>query len=296
MISGEPGSGKTVLGLEFLYRGALVGEPGIYVGFEEPASQVRENCATLGWELEPIERENRLFLYEGQLDPETILSGEFSIRGLLAGLSGKAREMGARRVVLDALDVILRIFGDPLKARNEMHLLNNWLRSEGLTSIMTVRPQQEGQSGQFEHFFFSMCDCVISLTARVQNQVSTRRLRVLKYRGSSFGRNEYPYVITEGGIQTAPISTVGLRHKPLGEKVFSGIPRLDEMLAGGYRRASACSSPGRRARARRPRPPPSLRQPANGRCLPALPANSRRRRTGAKPSASPTRLRPRSWS
>jgi len=237
-VSGGAGSGKTVLGLEFLYRGALAGEPGIFVGFEEPVEQLRQNAATLGWDLAALEQENRLCLLEGYLKPDTLVTGDFSLKGLLAAVTGKSREMGAKRVVIDALDVMLRLFETPRQVRNEMHALNDWLRSSGLTAIMTVRPPRGGAGTSFEEFFDSMSDCLIRMETRVANQIGIRRLRVVKYRGSDFGRNEYPYVITEVGLHTAPISTVGLRHKPLGEHMSTGCKRLDAILGGGYRRAS----------------------------------------------------------
>lgn len=238
VINGAPGSGKTLLGLEFLYRGALAGEPGIFIGFEEPVEQLRQNAATLGWDLPALERENRLFLLDGRIQPDTLVSGEFSLKGLLAIAAGKSKEMGARRIVIDALEVALRLFDEPRQVRNQMHLLNDWMQQAGLTTILTVKPLKRNGASIYEDFFDSMGDCVLALDARVSDQVTTRRLRVTKYRGSGFGRNEYPYVITDDGFHTAPISTVGLRHKPLGEKMSSGIPRLDEVLGGGYRRAS----------------------------------------------------------
>ncbi len=238
VINGAPGSGKTLLGLEFLYRGALAGEPGIFIGFEEPVEQLRENAATLGWDLPALERENRLFLLDGRIRPDTLISGAFSLKGLLAIAAGKSKEMGARRIVIDALEVALRLFDEPRQVRNEMHLLNDWMQQAGLTTLLTVKPRKQNGASIYEEFFDSMGDCVIVLDARVSDQVTTRRLRVTQYRGSGFGRNEYPYIITSDGFHVAPISTVGLRHKPLGEKMSSGIPRLDEVLGGGYRRAS----------------------------------------------------------
>ena len=238
VVSGEAGSGKTILGLEFLYRGALAGEPGIWVGFEEPAEQLRQNMASLGWDLKRLEQDGKLFLFEARVDPNMTISGEFDLKGLLAAVSGKSREMGAQRIVIDALEVALRLFDEPRKVRSEMHVLNDWLREQGLTSVMTVRPARREEARFYEDFFESMGDCFIFLDARVQSHITTRRLRVTKYRGSDFGRNEYPYVITESGISVVPITSVGLRHKPLGAKMSTGIERLDEILGGGYRRAS----------------------------------------------------------
>jgi len=238
VIRGRSGSGKTILGLEFLYRGALAGEPGIFVGFEEPIEQLRQNAATLGWDLAGLEQENRLFLLGGHVKPDMLVSGDFSLKGLLAAVSGKSKDMRAKRVAIDALDVVLRLFETPQQVRNEMHVLNNWLRASGLTAIMTIRPINQGTVPSFDIFFDSMSDCVISLTTQAVDQVSTQRLNVVKYRGSGFGRNEYPYVITPSGLHVAPISTVGLKHKPFGKKMSTGLKRLDSILDGGYFRAS----------------------------------------------------------
>jgi len=238
VVNGAAGSGKTIMGLEFLYRGALAGEPGIFVGFEEPVEQLRQNAATLGWDLSALEQDNRLYLLEARVKTDILVSGDFSLRGLLASVIGKSREMGAKRVVIDALEVALRLFDTPRQVRNEMHTLNDWLRSSSLTTIMTIRPPTGEAGSTFEEFFDSMGDCVIRMEARVVDNIATRRLRVVKYRGSAFGRNEYPYVITEAGLHTAPISTVGLQHKPLGERMPTGCKRLDDILEGGYRRAS----------------------------------------------------------
>ncbi len=237
VVMGQAGTGKTVLGLEFLYRGALDGEPGIFVGFEEPPDDLRVNAATLGWDLSRLEREGRLVLLDGRIKPEALRAGAFSLSGLLAIVTGKSREVRARRVVLNALDVALRFFESPVAARNELHILNDWLRNAGLTSIVTYKPRAPDLDG-LDDFFGSMADCVIRLDARVVDQVTTRRLRVIKYRGSDFGGNEYPYVIGESGLRCIPISTVGLKHEPLGEKISTGLSRLDAILDGGYRRAS----------------------------------------------------------
>jgi circadian clock protein KaiC len=238
VVSGGPGSGKTLLGVEFLYRGTLAGEPGIFVGFEEPLEHLRQNAATLGWDLAGAEENHLLALVDGRIRPGTLISGDFSLKGLLASISGMTRDMGAKRIVIDALEVVLRLYDSPRQVRNELHFFNDWLRSEGLTAILTIRPPVSGSVASFQDFFDSMGDCVLRMDARVENQLSKRRIRVVKYRGSGFGTNEYPYVITGKGLHIAPISTVELRHKALGEKMSTGVDRLDEMLEGGYRRAS----------------------------------------------------------
>ncbi len=117
VINGGAGSGKTLLALEFLYRGALGGEPGIFISFEESVEQLRQNAAALGWDLPALERENRLFLLDGRIKSDTLISGDFSLKGLLAIAAGKSREMGAKRIVIDALEVALRLFDEPRQVR-----------------------------------------------------------------------------------------------------------------------------------------------------------------------------------
>jgi circadian clock protein KaiC len=237
-IMGEPGTGKTVLALEIPYRGARRGEPGILVSFEESPQDIRENAATFGWDLEALEDRGLLYLMEGKMDSATLIEGRFSLEPLLAIISGKAREMGAKRAVLDASDVLLAMIDDASMARAQLQFLTEWLSASGLTTIMTIKPRQVGIGRLFQEFFDSMSDCVISLSARVMDQVTTRRLRVLKYRGSGFGKNEYPFVISGSGIKLIPITVFQLLHKPFGERISSGIERLDGLLGGGFFRNS----------------------------------------------------------
>ena len=236
LVVGAPGSGKTKLALEFLYRGAMNGEPGIFLGFEESATSLRQNAWSFGWDLEALEKGNKLFILEGRINPETIVSGKFSLKPLLSIISHKAQEMKAKRLVIDALDVLLQLLEEPFAVRSELHYLNHWLSQQGLTTVLTLKPRD----GQFrlQDFFYSMADCVIQLDARVLNQVSTRRLRVVKYRGSDFGRNEFPFFISENGLQTVPISSINLKHKPFGRKFSTAISLLDRLLDGGIYRAS----------------------------------------------------------
>ena len=238
LVVGEPGSGKTVMGMEFIFRGVINGEPGIYLGFEESVRTFRENALTFGWNMESLEKANRLFLMEGRLDPEAVVSGKFGLKPMLSIISGKAKEIGAKRVVIDALDVLLWLFETPLQVRSELHQLNRWLAESGLTTILTLKLRGEYPVSLFQDFFYSMADCVIHLDSRVLNQVSTRRLQVIKYRGSIFGRNEYPFIITDWGIQTIPITRFELRHQPFGKRISTGISTLDDMMGGGYHQAS----------------------------------------------------------
>jgi circadian clock protein KaiC len=239
LVSGGPGSGKTVLGLEFLCSGAMSGEPGVFVTFEERAEAVRQNAMSMGWDLAALEKAGKVAIVEARLFGEEVISGEFDIQGLLAILGGHIKRIRARRVVMDALDVLLRVFNDPRRERSELYRLHEWLMDRGLTNVLTAKAQREGETvSQFEFLDF-MADCVIRLDHRVIGQVATRRLRVIKYRGSGFGTNEYPYVISDHGIVLFPLTKAELTHQPLGPKVSSGLAGLDAMLDGGFRR-SAC--------------------------------------------------------
>lgn len=238
LISGGPGTGKTVLGLEFLYRGAVAGEPGIFVAFEERAEAVRQNARALGWDLAPLEQAGQLALIEARLDPKVILAGDFNLQGLLAIMGGQATAISAKRIVVDAVDVLLRLFDDPARERTELYALHDWLVDREMTAILTAKTASDRETRSRYAFLDYMAGCVIHLNQRVTGQISPRRLRVIKYRGSDFGRNEYPYVITEAGLSLIPMTGVHLRHQPLGPKMSTGHPQLDGLLDGGYRRTS----------------------------------------------------------
>jgi circadian clock protein KaiC len=238
LVSGGPGTGKTVCGMEFLYRSAVNGEPGIFVTFEERAEAVCRNALTLGWDLASLKKKGKLFLFGAHVDPQAAISGDFDVKGLLAIVEGKAKSMGARRIVIDAVDVLMRVFDDPVRERNELYALHDWLNEHEMTAVLTVKTSAGGDIMPRYEFLDYMADCVIQLDHRVVEQVSTRRLRVIKYRGSSYIHKEHPFIITDNGVSIIPVSTVALQHKVLGSKVSTGHPRLDSMLDGGYRRAS----------------------------------------------------------
>ncbi len=239
LVSGGPGCGKSILGMEFICRGAQAGDPGIYVTFEEQANAIRDNAKTMGWDLEALEREGLLFLMDARVDPQMVISGDFNLKSLLAIIDGKAKAMGAGRIVLDALDVLLRLFDDPGRERNELYGLHSWLNDRGLTAIMTVKASREKDASARYEFLDFMADCLIQLDQRVVGQQATRRARVVKYRGSGFGSNEYPFVISDKGFCVIPISTSELDHRPLGAPFSSGHARLDAVLGGGFRKASS---------------------------------------------------------
>lgn len=238
VVSGGPGSGKTVLGLQFLVDGANSGSPGIFTTFEETADAVRQNALTLGWDLAAFEKAGKLMLLDNRLTPELIVSGEFNLEGLAAAVSGATARIGAARIVLDAVDIMLSLFPGLRRKRSEILKLQQLFREKKLTALITQKSRRPGEASGLD-FMDWMVDCVVHLNQSVEHQVTTRRLRVKKYRGSGFGRNEYPYTIGTGGITILPVSTLGLRHQPLGDYISSGLPDLDRVLGGGFRRASS---------------------------------------------------------
>ena len=234
LVSGGPGTGKTVFGLEFLYRAALSGEPGIFLSFEETADNIRQNMRGFGWDLASLEAAGRLFIVEGRLDPEVIVSGDINIRGLLAIVAGKSKEMGAGRIVIDALDVLLRIFNSSKRQEQQLLALHHWLMKQGLTVVLTTKNLKTSQySSPFEHLDF-MADCVIYLDQRLKEQVNTKRLQVVKYRGSGYGSNEYPFLIADRGIFVSAISDMWLDYESPAQRISSGNSALDNILGGGY--------------------------------------------------------------
>ncbi len=240
LIEGGPGTGKSIFGLEFLYRGALAGQAGIFIAFEERASAVRRNALTLGWDLVALEKAGKLAIIEARLDPATVVSGDFNLRALLAIIEGQSKAIGARRIVFDALDVLMRLFDNAARERREIHALHEWLLDHEMTAILTVKAA-EGNSGHLSRYEFLefMADCVIRLLQRPGEWVSTRELQIIKYRGSDFGRNAYPFVIEPDGISIIPISEFALQHQALGPHVSAGTRQLDAVLAGGFRRGSS---------------------------------------------------------
>lgn len=239
LIEGSPGSGKSVVGLEFLYRGALVGESGIFVTFEERADAVRRNAGTLGWDLEALENTGKLAIIEARMDPETVVSGDFNLKALLAIIEGQSQAIGAKHIVFDALDMLIRLFDNSNRERSEMYYLNEWLLDREMTAVLTVKISRGNSIVERYEFLEFMADCVIRLIQRPGEWASTRELQVVKYRGSDFGRNDYPFVIQPGGISVIPISEFDLQHQAMGPHVSSGNEQLDSVLGGGYRRGSS---------------------------------------------------------
>ena len=238
MLKGGPGAGKTLFAIQFLLQGALKGKPGIFVTFEESVEDIRINAMTLGWDLPALEEKGLLFLYHAKLNTAALTTGPFSLKALIAILDGKSKAMGAQQLVIDAIDILMRRFEDSARARDELSSLHDWLDEKKITTLLSIKSNEDPEMFARFSFLDYMADCVVKLDHRVFDQISTRRLRVLKYRGSAFGTNEYPYVISDTGISLVPIASANLAHKPLGAYQSTGNKELDGALNGGYRRNS----------------------------------------------------------
>jgi circadian clock protein KaiC len=243
LLVGGPGSGKTVLALQFLVNGAQeCNEPGVFVAFEETAARVMANAAGFDWKLAQLQRK-KLFFLDAQPAPDLVLAGNFDLLGMLASLEAQIRQMGARRIVFDALDIILALLPDPAAKRREVYRLHEWLLARKLTAVITWKSGVEERSDvRHDSFGFMqfMVDCAVILNHRVVLGVSQRNLRVQKYRGTSFDENESPFVIGHGGFEVAVARTLGrMDVRVTHERVSSGVERLATMLGGGYYRGAS---------------------------------------------------------
>ena len=238
LVAGGAGAGKTLLGLEFLVAGAReYGEPGVLVSFEESAAKVAQNVQSLGFDLEELQRENLLAVLSFRVEPyEIVAAGEFDFEPLFAILDDAIQRVGAKRVMLDTIEVLFGAFGDDSIVRSELSRLVRWLDDRGVTAIVTgERGDQSLTRNGIEEY---VTDCVIVLDHRVTEEISTRRLRVVKYRGSAHGTNEYPFLISARGFVVLPITSIALNYGASEERISTGIARLDHMLGGGLFRGS----------------------------------------------------------
>lgn len=239
LVCGAAGCGKTLLGMQFLVRGALDhGEPGVFLAFEERVEDLRANVASLGFDLADLEARRLLAIDHILIDPNDIIeSGDYDLGGLFLRLELAIDSVGAKRVVIDTLETLFGGLSNYGIIRAELRRLFEWLKQKGVTAIITA---ERGDNALTRHGLEEyVSDCVILLDHRVVEQVSTRRLRVVKYRGSVHGTNEYPFLIDEAGISVLPITSAGLDHPVSEERVPTGIARLDTMLGGdGYYRGS----------------------------------------------------------
>jgi circadian clock protein KaiC len=232
LVCGPAGCGKTLLAMEFLIRGITeFGEPGVFVAFEETVDELVENVASMGFDLQQLQDDNLLVMDHIQLAPGDLEeTGAWDLSGLFIRLGAAIDEVGAKRVVLDTIETLFGAFDNSATLRAELRRLFSWLKERGVTAIVTGE-RGEGSLTRYgiEEY---VSDCVIVLDHRVSEQTSTRRLRVLKYRGSLHGTNEYPFLIGSQGVSVLPITSIGLQHAASMDRVSSGVQSLDEMLGG----------------------------------------------------------------
>jgi len=240
LVCGGTGCGKTLLAMEFLVRGATqFDEPGVFMAFEETAQDLTQNVASLGFDLNDLVARKKMALDYVYIERNEIEeTGEYDLGGLFIRLGQAIDSIGAKRVVLDTIESLFSGLPNPLILRAELRRLFRWLKDRGVTAVITA---ELGDGTLTVHGMEEyVSDCVIELDHRVSDQISSRRLRVLKYRGSIHGTNEYPFLIDEDGISVLPVTSLGLQHIASTDRIPSGVARLDAMLGGaGYYRGSS---------------------------------------------------------
>ncbi|MET3499858.1 circadian clock protein KaiC [Mucilaginibacter rubeus] len=233
LICGEAGCGKTLMSLEFIVRGATeFNEPGVFMAFEEKADELASNVASLGFDLLKLQDDKKLRLDHVHIDRSEIEeTGEYDLEGLFIRLGFAIDSIGAKRVVLDTLENLFSGLSNQTILRAELRRLFAFLKEKGVTAIITGE-KGDGSSLTRQGLEEYVSDCVILLDHRVINQISTRRLRVVKYRGTQHGTNEYPFLIDEDGISVLPVTSLSLEKEVSSERISSGIPSLDSMFGG----------------------------------------------------------------
>ena len=241
LVAGGPGCGKTLLGMEFLVQGAQqFNEPGAFIAFEETAQELSENVHALGYALEPLVKSKKLVLDHVRIERSEIQeTGDYDLEGLFVRLAHAIDSIGAKRLVLDTLEVLFAGLKDHGILRAELRRLFRWLKDRQITAIVTAESGPDGKLSRhgIEEY---VSDCVIALDHRISQQISTRRLRIVKYRGSSHGANEYPFLIDDGGLVVFPITSLGLDYGAPSGHLASGVTGLDAALDGrGFFRGSS---------------------------------------------------------
>jgi circadian clock protein KaiC len=239
LVCGGPGCGKTLFALEFLVHAAVRGESGVFVTFEETEDDILKNAASLGYDLPDLIKRKRLTLEYIRVERSEIEeTGEYDLEGLFIRLDHALRSTRARRIVLDTIESLFAGLSNAGVLRAELRRLFSWLKERGITAVITGERGIDTLTRQGLEEYVS--DCVIFLDHRVSDQISTRRLRIVKYRGSSHGTNEYPFLIDRRGIAVLPVTSLQLIHKSTSERISTGLDWLDEMFGGkGYFRASS---------------------------------------------------------
>jgi circadian clock protein KaiC len=235
LVCGGAGCGKTLLAMEFLVRGAIqFNEPGVFMAFEETSQDLASNVSSLGFDLEALIRQKKMVIDYVYVERSEIAeTGEYDLEGLFIRLGHAIDSIGAKRVVLDTIESLFSGLPSPLILRAELRRLFRWLKDKGVTAIITGERGDETLTRQGLEEYVS--DCVIVLDQRISEQVSSRRLRVVKYRGSIHGTNEYPFLIDETGFSVVPVTSLGLKQEASTKRVPTGVARLDAMLGGaGY--------------------------------------------------------------
>jgi len=239
LVCGSAGCGKTLLAMEFLVRGATeFNEPGVFVAFEETGEELAQNVKSLGFDLVALKQQNKLLIDHVHLDRGEIEeTGQYNLEGLFVRLGFAIDSIGAKRVVLDTIETLFSSLKDEGVLRTELQRLFRWLKDKGITAVVTA---ERGTGTLTRHGLEEyISDCVILLDHRVSNELSTRRLRVVKYRGSSHATNEFPFLIDDSGISVLPVTSAKLDHTCSSERISTGVPALDGMLGGkGYYRGS----------------------------------------------------------
>jgi circadian clock protein KaiC len=233
LLSGYAGTGKSLFGIEFIVHGIeQFDEHGVFVSFEESAGELATNVASLGFNLQEHQAQGRLKILQIELPNIMVETGEYDLKALFIRLNYAVESVGAKRVVLDGIENLFSAFSDLSILRTEFRRLVNWLKEQNLTSIITTeRGRYELSRHGLEEY---IADCVIALDLRIERQLATRRIRIVKYRGSAHGGDEYPFVLDKTGFIVMPITSIGLTHDVSSEKITTGIDGLDELLGGGY--------------------------------------------------------------
>jgi circadian clock protein KaiC len=240
LVCGGAGCGKTLLAAEFLVRGAVqFDEPGVLMAFEETETELKANVASLGFDLEGMVRRKKIVIDYVHIERSEVQeTGDYDLEGLFVRLNHAIDSIGAKRVVLDTLEVLFASLPNEAVLRAELRRLFRWLKDKGVTAVITAERGREQLTRHGLEEYVS--DCVILLDHRVYDQIATRHLRVVKYRGALHGTNEFPFLIGEKGISVLPITSLALNHQASIERIATGIPRLDAMLGGlGFFRGSS---------------------------------------------------------